>query len=103
MARNTRIIPPVPTLNAGLWKNGMFTMSTEPYQKCSSSQPLITGTMKMVDPALAAQLEIALGRSCGGKTLTRIDNVDGMTNAAAAPMRARQAMSCQVVLDAVAN
>ena len=38
-------------------------------------------------------------RSSGGKTLTRIDNVEGMISAAPTPMSARQAMSWVIDVD----
>ena len=44
-------------------------------------------------PEMPAQMAIALARSRAGKTLVRIDSVDGMTNAAPMPMIARAAMS----------
>ena len=43
-------------------------------------------------PEMPAQMAMALGRSWAGKTLVRIDRVDGMMNAAARPMIARAAM-----------
>src|SRR3954451_719778 len=48
-----------------------------------------------IDPAIpvvVAQMAMAFARSPGGKTLTRIDSVDGMINAAPTPITARQAM-----------
>ncbi len=45
-------------------------------------------------PVVVAQIAIALARSWGGKTFTRIDSVAGMMNAAPTPIAARQAMIC---------
>ncbi len=44
-------------------------------------------------PEKPAQMAMARARSAGGKTLARIESVDGMTNAAPAPMSARVAIS----------
>ena len=65
---------------------GTLTRNTEPNQKWPSRQPLATGPSAPAAPVTLAQIAIAFGRSCGGKTLTRIDSVDGMMSAAAAPM-----------------
>ena len=65
---------------------GTLTRKTEPYQKWPSSQPLATGPMAPAAPVTLAQMAMALVRSSGGKTLTRIDSVDGMMNAAPTPM-----------------
>jgi hypothetical protein len=46
---------------------------------------------------------MALARSCAGNTFTRIESVDGMMSAAAAPMSARHAISCHISLDADAS
>ncbi len=54
-------------------------------------------------PVTLAQMAMALVRSSGGKTLTRMDRVDGMMNAAAMPMTARQAISCHIASDAEAK
>ena len=73
---------------------GTLTRNTEPYQKWPSRKPLATGPIAPAPPVVAAQMAIALVRSCGGNTLTRIDSVDGMISAAPAPISARQAISC---------
>ena len=65
---------------------GTLTRKTEPYQKWPSSQPLATGPMAPAAPVTPAQMAMALVRSSGGKTLTRIDSVDGMMNAAPTPI-----------------
>uniref|UniRef100_A0A6J7PKX3 Unannotated protein n=1 Tax=freshwater metagenome TaxID=449393 RepID=A0A6J7PKX3_9ZZZZ len=39
-------------------------------------------------------MAIAFWRSCGGKMLTRMDSVDGITNAAARPIRPRHRINC---------
>ena len=75
---------------------GTFTRNTDPYQKWPSSHPLATGPIAPAAPVVAAQIAMALVRSSGGNTFTRIDNVDGMINAADAPIAARQAMSCHI-------
>src|SRR5580700_7812974 len=64
---------------------GTLMRNTEPYQKCPSSRPLATGPKAPDAPVMLAQIAIALGRSCGGKTLMMIESVDGMMNAPAAP------------------
>ena len=51
------------------------------------------GPMAAPAPEMPAQMAMALGRSWAGKTLVRIDRVDGMTKAAATPMTARAAMT----------
>ena len=82
---------------------GTFTRKTDPYQKCPSSQPLMSGPNPPAAPVMLAQMAMALVRSWGGNTLMRIDNVDGMISAAAAPMTARQAMSCHMTVESDAN
>ena len=47
------------------------------------------GPMAAPAPEMPAQTAMALGRSWAGKTLVRIDSVEGITNAAARPMIAR--------------
>ena len=69
-----------------------------PYQKRPSSQPLTTGPMAPAAPRKLAQMAMALGRSSGGKTLIRIDRVEGMISAPASPMTARQAMSSHMAV-----
>ena len=71
---------------------GTLTKNTEPHEKCSSRNPLATGPTAAPPPEMPAQMAIALPRSCGGKTLVRIDSVAGMTNAAPRPMTARPTM-----------
>ena len=82
---------------------GTLTRNTDPYQKCPSSQPLMSGPNPPAAPVMLAQMAIALVRSPGGNTLMRIDSVAGMISAAAAPITARQAMSCHIDVDAAAN
>ncbi len=72
---------------------GRLMRNTEPHQKCSSSRPEVIGPMAAPLPAMPAQMAIALARSRTGKTLVRIDSVEGMTNAAPMPITARAAMS----------
>jgi hypothetical protein len=60
--------------------------------KCSSSQPPEVGPTATPMPDTAAQAAIALGRSCAGKMLVRIDSVVGITPAAPSPMMARAAI-----------
>ncbi len=52
----------------------------------------MTGPIDPAMPVVVAQIAIALARSWGGNTFTRIDSVDGMMNAAPTPIAARQAM-----------
>src|SRR6185312_10851431 len=73
---------------------GTFTRKTEPHQKCSSRKPPVSGPSATPRPDTPAQIPIARGRSSGGKTLVRIDNVDGMMNAPPSPMIPRITMSC---------
>ena len=82
---------------------GTLTRKTDPNQKWPSSQPLTTGPMTPAPPVTPAQMAIALARSSGPKTLTRIDSVDGMMNAAHAPIKARQPISCHISVDADAS
>ena len=82
---------------------GTLTRKTDPYQKWPSSQPLATGPMAPAAPVTLAQMAMALVRSSGGNTLTRIDSVDGMMNAAPMPMTARQPMSCHIAFDVAAR
>ena len=77
---------------------GRLMKKTDPHQKCSSSQPPVSGPTAPPTPAKAAQIPMARARSCGLKTLARIESVAGMTRAAAAPMSARQAMICAGLL-----
>jgi hypothetical protein len=73
---------------------GTLTRKTEPHQKCSSSQPPVTGPMAMAMPAVADQMAMAWARSFGTvKTLVMIERVAGMTRAAPTPIRARVAIS----------
>ncbi len=75
---------------------GRLMRNTDPNQKCVSRNPLSSGPNDPATPVVAAQIAIALARSPGGKTFTRIDNVDGMMNAAPTPMSARQPMICHI-------
>ena len=47
---------------------------------------MITGPIEPATPVVVAQIAIALARSRGGNTFTRIDSVDGMMNAAPTPI-----------------
>jgi hypothetical protein len=71
---------------------GTLTRNTEPHQKCSSSQPLLTMPMAAPEPAKAAQMAMARGRSAGRNTAARIDSVPGISRAAPRPWVARTAM-----------
>ena len=75
---------------------GRLMRNTDPNQKCVSRKPLMSGPIDPATPVVAAQIAIALARSPGGKTFTRIDSVDGMMNAAPTPMSARQPMICHI-------
>ena len=61
---------------------GTLTKKTDPHEKCSSRKPLTTGPTAAPPPEIPAHTAMALPRSCGGKTLVRIESVAGMTNAA---------------------
>src|SRR3954467_14226035 len=61
---------------------GTLTRKTDPYQKWPSSQPLAAGPMAPAAPVTPAQMAMAFARSSGPKTLTRMDSVEGMMNAA---------------------
>ena len=54
-------------------------------------------------PAKPAQIAIARGRSFGGNTCARIDNVAGITNAAPTPITARAPMIAADELETTAN
>ena len=72
---------------------GRLMRKTEPHQKCSSRSPEVTGPIAAPAPEMPAQMAIALARSRPGKTLVRIDSVEGMMNAAPTPMIARPAIT----------
>ena len=74
----------------------------EPHQKFSSSAPLTTPPSATPTPANPAQIAIARGRSRGGNTWARIDNVAGITNAAPTPMTARDAITAVAEFDTTA-
>ena len=77
---------------------GMFTRNTEPHQKCSSSQPPVTGPRATARPVVADQMPMALARSVGSvNTLDRIARVAGNTSAAPMPIAARAAISPSAV------
>ena len=83
---------------------GTLIISTEPHQKCSSSQPPVTGPRATATPAVAAQMAMAIARSLGaGKTLTRMASVAGNISAAPTPIAARQAMSSPALSENAAN
>src|SRR5262245_4442590 len=71
---------------------GTFTRNTDPHQKWLSSQPPTIGPIAMPRPDTPAQIPIARPRSSAGKTLVRIDKVDGMISAPPTPIRARLAI-----------
>ena len=83
---------------------GTLIISTEPHQKCSSSQPPVTGPRATAMPAVAAQTAIAAARSLGAvKTLTRIASVAGNISAAPMPIAARQPISSPGLSDSAAS
>src|SRR2546427_5206494 len=92
----TKNLPPISATRI----NGTLMRNTEPHQKRARSRPPAIGPKAPAAPVTLAQMAIALGRSCGGKTLMRIDSVDGMMRAAPAPIRARQAISCHMAWEA---
>ena len=54
-------------------------------------------------PAKPAQIAMARGRSSGGNTWARMDNVAGITNAAPIPITARAPITAPAELDVMAN
>ena len=72
---------------------GRLTRNTDPHQKCSRRKPDATGPSAAPPPEMPAQIAIALARSRDGNTLVSSDRVDGITNAAPAPMTARAKIS----------
>src|SRR5215213_8556300 len=70
---------------------GTLIRNTEFHEKCWSSRPVASGPIAPAAPEIPAQVAIARARSCGGNTLTMIDSVAGITNAAPMPMKARHA------------
>ena len=83
---------------------GRFTRKIEPHQKCSSSQPPLTGPSATARPETAAQMPMALARSVGStNTLVRIARVAGKTMAAPTPIAALAAMSSPAVVQKAAT
>ncbi len=77
-----------------LRRSGRLTQNTALHEKCSSRKPPVTGPRATPSPEKPAQIAIARPRSRGsGKTLVRIDKVDGMISAPPMPMNAREAIS----------
>jgi hypothetical protein len=72
---------------------GRLTRNTRLQSPCSTSQPPVTGPMTMPRPLTAAQIPIALPRSCAGNTAVRMESVDGMMNAPPMPISARVRIS----------
>ncbi len=73
---------------------GTLTMNTDPHQKCSSSQPPVTGPSATLSPAVAAQIAMAAARSRGRvNTLTSRASVAGKISAAPTPISARAPIS----------
>ncbi|CAB4886578.1 unannotated protein [freshwater metagenome] len=93
----------LPPLTRARTMIGTFTRNTDPYQKWPSSQPLKIGPSVPPTPLTLAHMAIAFWRSCGGKMLTRIESVDGITNAAASPMSPRQRINCIIECDCEAR
>ena len=60
---------------------------------CSSSSPPRTGPSATAPPTAAAQMPMALPRSCGGKITVMIDSEIGITEAPPIPISARNAIS----------
>ena len=81
-----------PTIASAI--TGRYTRNADPNQKWPSTYPVMTGPIDPAMPVVVAQMAMALARSRGGNTFTRIDSVDGMMNAAPTPIAARQAMIC---------
>ena len=91
-----------PAINAAITTNTLMR-KIEPHQKFSSNAPLTMPPIATPTPAKPAQITIARGRSAGGKTCAKIDNVAGITNAAPMPITARAPITALVVLDNAAN
>ena len=91
-----------PAINAIATTNTLVR-KIEPHQKCCNSQPLVTPPRPAPTPANAAQIAIAFGRSSGGNTCARTDNVAGMTNAAPMPMNARATINALAELENAAK
>lgn len=72
---------------------GRVTRNTDVPSKRSSRYPPEIGPTATPSPATAAQIAIALGRSCAGNMFVRIDSVVGMITAPPTPMSARDAIS----------
>jgi len=71
----------------------MFTMNTEPHQKCCSSQPPLRGPRAMPMAENPAHTAMARPRSAGTvNTLLMMDRVAGMISAPPMPIRARVAI-----------
>ena len=82
---------PAPIGTRATMTTGTLIISTEPHQKCSSSQPPVTGPRATARPAVAAHTAMATARSLATvKTLTRIARVAGNISAAPTPIAARQ-------------
>ncbi len=83
---------------------GTLIISTEPHQKCSSSQPPVTGPRATAMPAVAAHTAMAAARSLATvKTLTRIASVAGNMSAAPTPISARHTMRASGEPDVAPN
>ena len=61
--------------------------------RCSSRSPPSIGPSATAPPTAAAQMPIALPRSCGGKITVMIDSVTGSTDAPPTPISAAEARS----------
>ncbi len=73
---------------------GMFTMNTDPHQKCSSRMPPVIGPSPMPSADTPAHTPIALRRSAASvNTFVMIDSVAGMMNAPPTPIRPRVRIS----------
>ena len=77
--------------------SGRLRTNTEFQAKCSSTKPLRIMPRAAPPPAMPLHTAMALGRSEAGKTLMRIDSVEGMIMAPARPMAARAAMRAPAV------
>ena len=71
---------------------GRLTTNTAFQEKCSRMKPLRIMPRAAPPPAMPLHTAMALGRSWAGKTLVRIDSVEGMIIAPARPMTARAPM-----------
>ena len=82
---------------------GKLTKNTAFQENCSISQPPTTGPIPIPNPKTAAQIAIALARSCVGKVALMIESVEGMISDPPIPRKARDPISIRVVFEKPAD